>query len=456
MNGGPGCSGVGGGLFSEQGPFRPNAQNGLYNNQWTWASVANVIFIEQPAGVGFSYSDNPADYTVGDARAAEDVYQFLQGFLEAFPQYRSNELYISGESYGGHYIPTISAAVVRHNIAGDDPRGPLNFAGFLVGNAWTDAAYDNTGALTIWYNRGMISNDTFNGVLATCNMSDVGPLAADAAKRVNRDLNAVAGVPHFNGHDLRAHPILGFRSNKPALDAVSGAHVLPTYKGQDCNYWTSLATTQMGNTDIYDVFVDVCTSGNGGKGVAASAKSVNAATAAITDSSGLSGCAVDYDPCVDSQTAAYLNRPDVQAQIYVNASTIPTGSWTGCSSVVNYSYADLLSSMFPVYTYLLNNAPKARYLVFSGDVDGIVPFTGTRLWLSAFAQEYGLTEMSSQPFRAYNTPAGQVAGWTYSLQAANGAVIEFASVRNAGHLVPATQGSRGLQMFNTFLSGQPF
>jgi carboxypeptidase C (cathepsin A) len=107
-NGGPGCSSVGGGLFSESGPFRPNAAGGLSPNPWTWSSAANMLYVEQPAGVGFSYSNNTADYTVGDARAADDVFWFLQGFMKAFPQFAAAPLWITGESYGGHYVPSIA------------------------------------------------------------------------------------------------------------------------------------------------------------------------------------------------------------------------------------------------------------------------------------------------------------------------------------------------------------
>jgi carboxypeptidase C (cathepsin A) len=59
-----------------------------------------MLFVEQPAGVGFSYSENASDYTVGDARAAADVVSFFYGFFAAFPRYANTPLRISGESYG--------------------------------------------------------------------------------------------------------------------------------------------------------------------------------------------------------------------------------------------------------------------------------------------------------------------------------------------------------------------
>ncbi len=49
--------------------------------------------------------------TIGDERTAEDAYQFLQGFLERFPQYADKPFWIAGESYGGHYVPNLALQV---------------------------------------------------------------------------------------------------------------------------------------------------------------------------------------------------------------------------------------------------------------------------------------------------------------------------------------------------------
>ena len=98
-NGGPGCSGLSGGLFSEFGPFFPNPDGSLslIPNPYSWTEKANIIFIEQPSGVGFSWSATTQDYTTGDEQSAEDVYQFLLGFTQRYPQYAGRKLYLSGE-----------------------------------------------------------------------------------------------------------------------------------------------------------------------------------------------------------------------------------------------------------------------------------------------------------------------------------------------------------------------
>jgi cathepsin A (carboxypeptidase C) len=104
-NGGPGCSGMLG-FLTEQGPFRVQGDLTLKLNPHSWNSLSNMFFVEQPCGVGFSYSlddrANSTDYRIGDDQAAIDNYNTIQEFFKRFPQYRSNDLYIASESYGGH------------------------------------------------------------------------------------------------------------------------------------------------------------------------------------------------------------------------------------------------------------------------------------------------------------------------------------------------------------------
>jgi carboxypeptidase C (cathepsin A) len=103
-NGGPGCSGLIG-LAREHGPYFIDQHLELSPNPYSWNKVANMLYIEQPAGVGFSYSTTPSDYKTGDHQAAADNYQVIRAFLERFPERQGNDFYISSESYGGHYMP---------------------------------------------------------------------------------------------------------------------------------------------------------------------------------------------------------------------------------------------------------------------------------------------------------------------------------------------------------------
>ena len=95
-NGGPGCSGLLG-LFTEQGPYSTLSDGVLTPNPYSWNKVANMLFVEQPAGVGFSYSDDSDDYKTGDAQAAVDNHQLILSFLERFPEVQANPFFITSE-----------------------------------------------------------------------------------------------------------------------------------------------------------------------------------------------------------------------------------------------------------------------------------------------------------------------------------------------------------------------
>ena len=92
-----------------------------------------MVYFEQPVGVGFSYSSNPADYqNLNDDVAASDNSAFLSAFFAAHPQYANVPLFLTSESYGGNYIPQMTRAVLE----GTDTRLQAQLAkgGFAVGN----------------------------------------------------------------------------------------------------------------------------------------------------------------------------------------------------------------------------------------------------------------------------------------------------------------------------------
>jgi len=143
-NGGPGCSGLLG-FMTEQGPFRPDADGNIKPNAYAWNQIANMVFLEQPVGVGFSYSNVKDDYRIGDKQAAQDNLATILAFFDKFPHFNHTELYITSESYGGHYMPTWADAIINYNDAQEFPQNRINFKGFAVGNPYTDY-YSGVGA----------------------------------------------------------------------------------------------------------------------------------------------------------------------------------------------------------------------------------------------------------------------------------------------------------------------
>ncbi|KAJ0965836.1 hypothetical protein J5N97_026974 [Dioscorea zingiberensis] len=169
LNGGPGCSSVAYGASEEIGPFRINRTgSSLYLNRYSWNREANLLFLESPAGVGFSYTNTSSDLkNSGDEQTAQDSLTFMIQWILRFPQYKYRDFYIAGESYAGHYVPQLAKKIHEYNKAFPHPF--INLKGFLVGNAVIDTYYDNIGTVSYWWTHSMISDKTYKSILSSCN-----------------------------------------------------------------------------------------------------------------------------------------------------------------------------------------------------------------------------------------------------------------------------------------------
>ncbi|KAI0041504.1 serine carboxypeptidase [Auriscalpium vulgare] len=139
-NGGPGCSSQLG-LYMELGPCRVvNATEGPKFHPESWNSNANVFFVDQPVGVGYSYAEH--GITVGTTEeAADDIAAFIAIFFENFSSFKGRSLHLAGESYGGRYIPLFAAAVYDQNALLAAVGGtPINLTSGIIGNGFTDPA----------------------------------------------------------------------------------------------------------------------------------------------------------------------------------------------------------------------------------------------------------------------------------------------------------------------------
>lgn len=144
LTGGPGCSSTLA-LLTENGPCSVNSDGTTTTiNPYSWTQVAHVLWLDQPAGVGFSYGQETDS---NEQMVSEDAYYFLQAFFQQFPQYQANPLFIVGESYGGHYAPAIAHRIWKGNQQinnkqerddDEDDLIRLNLSGLAVGNGLTD------------------------------------------------------------------------------------------------------------------------------------------------------------------------------------------------------------------------------------------------------------------------------------------------------------------------------
>lgn len=134
LTGGPGCSSTLA-LLTENGPCKVNPDGKSTTvNPHSWTEAAHVLWLDQPAGVGFSYGD---ENDSGEEMVSEDAYYFFQAFFQTHPEYAKSPLYIVGESYAGHYVPAIAHRIYTGNQSPCEKCVPINLAGLAIGNGLT-------------------------------------------------------------------------------------------------------------------------------------------------------------------------------------------------------------------------------------------------------------------------------------------------------------------------------
>ena len=147
LNGGPGCSSLDG-WSAENGPMQMDANGNFSLNEYSWHKAANMLYIESPGDVGFSYIDSKLDYEleINDDIAAEDNFKALLDFFSKFPTFKGKDFYISGESYAGIYVPMLAYKIINYNKDAKSS-AKINLKGILVGNGVADWNYDTENAM---------------------------------------------------------------------------------------------------------------------------------------------------------------------------------------------------------------------------------------------------------------------------------------------------------------------
>lgn len=140
LQGGPGCSSMTG-LFYELGPIQINPDTKQPEKRAvSWGNKYHLLFIDNPIGAGYSFAGQDSDYVTSYIQMADNLYYMLQQLATKYPTWFSNrDLFITGESYAGHWIPAITYKILNENknapISGNKV---LPLKGIAIGDGWTD------------------------------------------------------------------------------------------------------------------------------------------------------------------------------------------------------------------------------------------------------------------------------------------------------------------------------
>ncbi|EFQ26898.1 serine carboxypeptidase [Colletotrichum graminicola] len=108
LTGGPGCSSIGE-LLQENGPISwKHGTRAPVRNPWSWHRPANVVWVDQPVGTGYSRGPVPA---TDQHDVARQFLGFWRNFVDAFDLH-GYEVYVAGSSYSGLFTPYTSSAML--------------------------------------------------------------------------------------------------------------------------------------------------------------------------------------------------------------------------------------------------------------------------------------------------------------------------------------------------------
>lgn len=436
LNGGPGCSSLLG-LLTENGPYSVSNDGQVQMNPYSWNKRANVVYMESPAGVGFSYAAD-GDITADDDTTAKQNHAALRSFLRKFPSLANRPLYLTGESYGGVYLPTLASLV-------DDDK-ELNLKGVAIGNGYLDANKNAESLVYFSYYHGLVGRSTWSKLSKHCcggkppargNCDFLNPARSDecsAAVRKATDDILASGVNPYNLYDRCAQPAA-------AAAAVVGGDALIHSSGRE-HFDRSLLRSAFNVTSI------------------ASHKSKRAHRNLIgrhyrnlvgaQPSSSSSSPREFYvqpkvggdPPCTNDATVInYLNTNEARKALH-----IPQGlktPFTTCFDGIQYTmiYPNKQGGLAPQINKLIASPRDLTLLVYNGDVDMMCNFFGDEWFVDDLGRK---VIVDYEPWHVN----GQVAGFVKHYDR-----ITYMTVKGSGHMVPTDKPAEALAMIEVFLFG---
>ena len=393
LNGGPTCSSLTG-CLSENGPFRvsPDDETKLLVNPYSWNQKASVLYLEQPAGVGFSYREHSDNYTTGDDAVADSNHAALRSFFDKYPEFKKNDLFLTGESYAGIYIPTLAVKLLT-----DTP----NLKGFAIGNGLLDLNIMGDSMILFAYNHGIIGQRQWSQLMQRCcNGYEVTGV-------YDRNMCRL-----FNRHDSECVSAL-----IPTLKSLHPKGLFPKNIYQACN----LTDKQ------WHMFIPKCSSGS---------KEHSHMPSGQRDI--VEWGDTPYDCMEQPDISVYLNQESVRKALHVS---FKIKKWQECNFNIEHQYHVQYRTVKPLILQLINAGQRG--LIYHGDLDMMCSSLGGQ-W---FTDDLGLrVKAAYAPWYV----SEQVAGYQKVFHG-----LTFTTIRGSGHYVPTDKPMVALHMINRFVQRRP-
>lgn len=384
-------------------------------NPHSWTTLGHVLYVDQPAGTGFSTTSYPYPVTTNE-RITSDFYSWLKEFYRNFPHLLHKRLHIIGESYAGIYIPYIASEIVERQ-----QELPVNLSSIAIG----DAVFGNNAAMA--------------AVTAVTYMQ-----SQQAELEIPQD---IMGAFNFGNHVCRFDSVVNRASIYPpryTIEIPGDPEHLNFKRGvSDMALSLRSADTDSGSCNI-------------------SPNTSDKAISSVLNSPCYGPCAtfstaadylqmtkpcfnlynIRYDCNIDNPIphfTAYLNRADVQAALHIhpepsNAKSMNhTHRFEQCNSTIldtlSPSHNHPTPPAYHILPDLLTNH-KLPVHVYQGKLDMLINHIGVELVLQNMTWN-GMQGFQQRPHLEFRGEDGKVAGiW------AEERGLSYHLFNEAGHVLP--------------------
>ena len=407
LNGGPGCSSLFG-MLGEIGPITSDNFGGKFRlNPHSWNLASNLLFIEQPAGVGFSTTYN-LKHNWTDVENAKNLFTALKDFFNTFPELKGRKFNIAGESYAGIFIPHLASEILE-----DESEDKINLEGFLVGNPLTDPKVDYDRSLAefgFW--RGIVSVENYNKFQKFCPHlpDEIRPVIDTEGKyqdfdgKVSHKCNEarLAISENFDGNDLygiyRKCPL--YEENKDEdEDELIKYRIKHTYKNTIYHklkkYFLKLNSDTEEEDGLWPYYM----------------------------------CGEDL--LIDE----FLNLNSTKEKLHVSNYSV---NWTQCA-YLNYEWSDSIH----LYNSTLLKYPEVKKWIMSGTEDGVISTIGTMRWINKIGFN---VETEWKQWKN----GDQIAGYVQTYKEG----LTLVTVKGAGHMVPQDKRQEAKIVLDAFFEGK--
>ncbi|KAK3027649.1 LOW QUALITY PROTEIN: hypothetical protein RJ639_040612 [Escallonia herrerae] len=116
LQGGPGCSSM-----QLLGPWLVSSPKYNVNhvelkaNPGSWNRLFGLLFLDNPIGVGFSIASTAKEIPRDQHTVGKHLFAAITSFIALDPSFNSRPIYVTRESYGGKYVPSIGYYISEMN-----------------------------------------------------------------------------------------------------------------------------------------------------------------------------------------------------------------------------------------------------------------------------------------------------------------------------------------------------